>query len=206
MKPFSLAIAATILVSAACGDGTGTTNAAQCRPTPGQPAQLAEGSAAQGSWSIRLGPGMEVPVNADTIAIASRGQALTVSGVVYGQDCMTRLAGATIHVWQVDSEGDYGPIKSDGGTVCCYLQGTLQTGSKGQYEVRTIVPPHYRVRYGAAHIHFEVVHPQAAGVMTELQFAGDPDLGTRSNEAVVVPLVEAGASARATFDIVLRDR
>lgn len=149
---------------------------------------------------------MEVPANAETIAIASRGQELTVSGIVYGQDCVTRLAGATIHVWQVDSEGDYGPIQSDGGVVCCYLQGTLQTGAKGQYEIRTIVPPRYRDRYGPAHIHFEVLHPRATGIMTELQFAGDPDLGADSSAAVVVPLVPTGATARATFDIVLSDR
>jgi protocatechuate 3,4-dioxygenase beta subunit len=206
MKTIGFALAAAILVGTACSGGSGTTSSAQCRPTPGQPAQSSAATANQGSWSIKLGPGMEVPVNADTIAIASRGQELTVSGIVYGQDCVTRLAGATIHVWQVDSEGDYGPIKSDGGMVCCYLQGTLQTGVKGQYEVRTIVPPHYRDTYGAAHIHFEVLHPRATGIMTELQFAGDPDLDTRSNPAVVVPLVQDGSAARATFDIVLRDR
>jgi len=149
---------------------------------------------------------MGVPVNAETLAIAGRGQKLTVTGVVYRQDCVTPLAGATIHLWQVDSEGDYGPGDNSGGLVCCYLQGTLQTGAKGQYELRTIVPAHYRGQHAPAHIHFEVIHPQAAGIMTQLQFAGDPYLGAGDEPAVVVPLVEVGGDARATFDIFLHDR
>jgi protocatechuate 3,4-dioxygenase beta subunit len=205
MNGRGLALGVLILFGSACGGGNVSTSSAECLPTKGQPAQSSAPAVSQGQWSIRLGPGMEVPANAESVAIASRGQELTISGRVYGQDCMTPLEGATIHVWQVDSEGDYGPTQSSGGVVCCYLQGTLQTDKNGQYEVQTIVPAHYRGREGPAHIHFEIVHPRAAGIMTELQFAGDPYLGTDDSSAVVVPLLLSGTAARATFDIVLRN-
>jgi protocatechuate 3,4-dioxygenase beta subunit len=205
MHRLGLALGVMILVGTACAGGGGSTSSAECRPTPGQPAQSSAPVVTQGQSSIQLGPGMEVSANAETIAIALRGQELTVSGVVYGQDCVTPLGGATIHVWQVDSEGDYGPGQNDGGVVCCYLQGTLQTDKNGRYEVQTIVPAHYRGRSAPAHIHFEVVHPSAAGIMTELQFAGDPYLGADDSPAVVVPLLRSGSAARATFDIVLRN-
>lgn len=157
-------------------------------------------------WSVRLGPGGDVAANAETIAIASRGQDLTVSGVVFKEDCVTPLPGATIHAWQVDSEGDYGPARDDGAIMCCYLQGAVRTGPDGQYKLLTIVPPHYRDRYGPAHIHLEIVHPLADAILTELQFANDPYVGAGSDAAVVVALIQTAAGARATFDIVLRER
>lgn len=197
-----LALVPTILSGVACSSGGARSAATTCQPTPGQ--SLSFGPSGTGnSWSIRLGPGGDVPATPANVAIAQRGQPLTVSGVVYRQDCKTPLRGATVHVWQTDAQGNYGPTRNVGGDVCCYLQGTLLTGTSGKYELRTIVPGHHQ--NGPAHLHFEVTHPQVQGILTELQFAGDPNASGRDELTVVVPLIQAEGGASARFDIVLRD-
>jgi protocatechuate 3,4-dioxygenase beta subunit len=102
-----------------------------------------------------------------------------VRGVVSGTDCAP-LDGATIHAWQANGRGEYGPDDR-----CCYLQGTVRTGRNGRYTLDTVAPRGYGG--GVAHIHVEVSHPSAEGVVTEIVFAHRPGSGTR-------------------FDIVLRRR
>jgi len=58
-----------------------------------------------------------------------------------------------------------------------------------------------------AHIHFEVRHPDAAGLLTELLFAGDPWLGGDAPGEIVRPTELAGSdppALHARFDIVLQ--
>ena len=204
MKALTAIGVATILTMSGCS-AEKSAAPSTCKPTPGRPVQGSSALGAGTPWSVRLGPGGEVPATVETIAIASRGQPLTVSGVVFREDCVTPVPGATIHAWQVNSEGDYGPARNDGGTTCCYLQGAVRTGPSGQYELLTIVPPHYRDRYGPGHIHFEIVHPLADAILTELQFASDP-YASSGPEAVVVELTKTADGAQARFDIVLRER
>jgi protocatechuate 3,4-dioxygenase beta subunit len=157
--------------------------AAGCTPTQGQPEQ-GEPVAAGAPSKIRLGPGMELERNAKTLAAGRVGKPLLVRGSVRSEDCAP-LEGASVHVWQTNGDGRYGP--GDGERLrCCWLQGTARTDAQGRVELRAVRPGSYGGQ--PAHIHMVVGHPEADGVGMELTFEdGDSD-----------PVEE--------FDVVLRRR
>ena len=189
---------------AAAGSGAG------CAPTPGEAAQgTTKEVAADAPSTARLGPGGDVERTAETVAAGRRGGTrLTVSGTVYRPDCETPLAGASIQVWQTNAAGEYGPGQGTGDERCCYLGAGLRTDAQGRYRFETVRPGHYRgeAQPPPAHIHFEVRHPDADGLLTELLFEGDPHLGPDPPGAVVKlePAPGPGQGAQqARFDIVL---
>jgi protocatechuate 3,4-dioxygenase beta subunit len=188
---------------------TTTANAAEaCVPTRGEAAQGTRTVAADAPSTGRLGPGGEVARTAETVAKGRDGQRLVVSGTVYAEDCTTPLAGASIEVWQTNAAGEYGPGQGTGDERCCYLAAALRTDQRGRYRFETVKPGHYKgeERPPPAHIHFEVRHPEAAGVLTELLFEGDPWLGPDPPGAVVRPERVPGSdppALAARFDIVL---
>ena len=182
---------------------------AGCAPTRGEAAQGTGAVAAAAPWRARLGPGGEVRRTAATVAAGRGGQRLIVSGTVYAADCTTPLAGASIQVWQTTAAGKYGPGDGTGGERCCYLAAALRTDGRGRYQLETVRPGHYQgeARPPPAHIHFEVTHPDADGLVTELLFEGDPWLGPDPPGAVVRLTPVPGSdppAVRARFDIVLR--
>jgi protocatechuate 3,4-dioxygenase beta subunit len=189
---------------ASAGSGAG------CEPTPGEAAQgTTREVAADAPSTARLGPGGDVDWTAETVAAGRRGGTrLTVSGTVYGADCETPLAGASIQVWQTNAAGEYGPGQGTGDERCCYLGAGLRTDARGRYRFETVRPGHYKgeAQPPPAHIHFEVRHPDADGLLTELLFEGDPHLGPDPPGAVVKlePAPGSGQGAlQARFDIVL---
>jgi hypothetical protein len=120
----------------------------------------------------------------------------------------TPLAGATIAVWQTNANGEYGPGQGTAGERCCYLGAALRTDERGRYRIETVKPGHYKgeAQPPPAHIHFEVKHPDATGVLTELLFEGDPHLGPDPPGVVVRPARARGSdppALHARFDIVL---
>ena len=190
--------------SASAGSGAG------CEPTPGEAAQgTTREVAADAPSTARLGPGGDVERTAATVAAGWRGGTrLTVSGTVYGADCETPLAGASIQVWQTNAAGEYGPGQGTGDERCCYLGAGLRTDARGRYRFETVRPGHYKgeAQPPPAHIHFEVRHPDADGLLTELLFEGDPHLGPDPPGAVVrlTPAPGAGQGAlQARFDILM---
>jgi protocatechuate 3,4-dioxygenase beta subunit len=194
----------TTSTSAAAGSGAG------CEPTLGEAAQGTTTEVAADALSTaRLGPVGDVERTAETVAAGWRGGTrLTVSGTVYGADCETPLAGASIQVWQTNAAGEYGPGQGTGGERCCYLGAGLRTDARGRYRFETVKPGHYKgeAQPPPAHIHFEVRHPDADGLLTELLFEGDPHLGPDPPGAVVrlAPAPGSGQGAlQARFDIVL---
>src|SRR6184192_299158 len=56
----------------------------------------------------KLGPGMELTPNAMTLAAASKGTPMRVTGVVYSRSCRP-LAGVSIRALQTNGDGEYGP-------------------------------------------------------------------------------------------------
>jgi protocatechuate 3,4-dioxygenase beta subunit len=182
-----------------------------CAPTRGEPAQGTGEVAAGATSSARLGPGGELRRTPETLAAGRGGRRLIVSGTVYAADCVTPLAGATLEVWQTTAAGEYGPRQAGGEERCCYLAAALRTDAAGRYRFETVRPGHYKgeSQPPPAHIHFEVRHPDAAGLLTELLFEGDPHLGPDPPGEVVAPTSVAGADPpelQARFDIVLRPR
>jgi catechol 1,2-dioxygenase len=189
-----------------------TTARPGCTETPGEPAQGPAPAARDAPSRLRLGPSAELRGSARAAAAARRGQRLVVSGTVYAADCTTPLAGATLQVWQTDADGVYGPGHGTSSLVCCYLQGTLRTDARGRYQFTTVKPGHYRGQADAppAHIHFDVRHPDAGALMTELLFEGDPNVLPGTQQGQVARLATVAGSRppllRARFDIVLPRR
>ena len=199
--------ATTATTTAPVAGGAGTPEGS-CVPTRGEAAQGTGEVAADAPSRARLGPGGEVERTAGTVAAGRGGTRLTVSGTVYGADCRTPLAGASIEVWQTNAAGEYGPGQGTGGERCCYLAAALRTDGQGRYQLETVRPGHYKgeARPPPAHIHFEVRHPDADGLLTELLFEGDPHLGPDPPGTVVKlePAPGSGQGAlQARFDIVL---
>jgi protocatechuate 3,4-dioxygenase beta subunit len=136
-----------------------------CAPTSGEGETIMQAGEATAS-RVRLGPGMELKATKRTLAAARIGKPLVVTGLVRGDDCAP-LAGATIHAWQTNGKGRYGPLVG-GQDRCCYLTGTVRTGDDGRYTLDTVMPRGYAG--GPPHIHMEVGHPDAEGIVTELVF------------------------------------
>jgi protocatechuate 3,4-dioxygenase beta subunit len=188
---------------AAGGAGAG------CVPTRGEASQGTGAVAAGTPSTARLGPGGELERTPETVAAGRGGQRLVVSGTVYRDDCRTPLVGASIEVWQTNAEGKYGPAQGTADERCCYLAAALRTDGRGRYRFETVKPGHYKgeARPPPAHIHFEVRHPDATGLLTELLFEGDPALGPNPPGEVVRPTPVPGSdppTLSARFDIVLR--
>jgi protocatechuate 3,4-dioxygenase beta subunit len=115
---------------------------------------------------------MELERTPRTLAAGRRGRPMVVRGSVLAQDCAP-LEGASVHVWQTNGDGLYGP--GDGENLrCCWLQGTARTDADGRFEFRAVRPGSYAGQ--PAHVHMVVGHPEADGIGTELQFEdGDKD-------------------------------
>jgi Dioxygenase len=182
-----------------------------CAPTRGE--AVSQGgdrvAAADAPSTGRLGPGGDVERTAETVAAGRDGQRLVVEGTVYRADCRTPLAGASVALWQTNAAGEYGPGQGTGGERCCYLAAALRTDQRGRYRFETVKPGHYKgeAEPPPAHIHFEVRHPDATGLLTELLFEGDPRLQPGVLGEVVAPTPVPGSdppALRARFDIVLR--
>jgi protocatechuate 3,4-dioxygenase beta subunit len=171
-----------------------------CEPTTGTPEPVTEAAAGTPS-RVRLGPGMELEATPRTIAAGRRGgERLIVGGVVRDEDCAP-LAGATVIAWQTNAAGEYGPTRR-GQMRCCYLQATARTDARGRYALHSVVPGGYAD--GAAHIHMQIGHADAEGIVTELLFAGDSRPRPTGADATTVALERDGKGRRATFDVVLR--
>jgi protocatechuate 3,4-dioxygenase beta subunit len=171
------------LLLAGCGGSTQPVERAArtCEPTHGHPESVV--SSPEGSSSrARMGPGMELEATKRNLAAARIGKPMVVTGVVRGTDCKP-LAGATVHAWQTNGAGRYGPTRN-GQDLCCYLQASVRTDEQGRYTLDTVMPKGYAG--GRAHIHFQAGHPDTQGVTSELV------------------LLEPAASV--DYDIVLRDR
>jgi protocatechuate 3,4-dioxygenase beta subunit len=153
-----------------------------CVPTEGGSADVTP--AADGTPSrITLGPGQSLEPSREATARARRGKPMVVAGVVHTADCEP-LAGATVHAWQADASGRYGPGEGDA-MRCCYLDGVALTDAHGRFELRSVVPGGYAG--GDAHVHIEVGHPRARGLLTELLLDDVRLRGDRVRFDVVLP-------------------
>jgi protocatechuate 3,4-dioxygenase beta subunit len=199
---FSGADSNTALTTPRPADTTTAATSAACTASRGQPSSDLEAVPAKTPWRVGLGPGESLAPTPANLEASRRGRPLVISGRVLAADCATPVAGATVHVWQTNGDGDYGP--SQGGDLrCCYLQGTMTTDAGGRYQFQTVKPGRYG---GPAHIHFQVRDRHGREVTTELLFAGDPEPG--GQEGIdAIRLTMAGARQhphlRGTFDIVL---
>jgi protocatechuate 3,4-dioxygenase beta subunit len=183
------------------GQGTQTAEPAACG-SRGQPSGEMGTVASKAPWHVRLGPGESLKATPANVKASRRGRPLVISGHVLAASCATPLVGATVHVWQTNGDGEYGPSR---GTEirCCYLQGTMTTDARGRYRFETVKPGLYG---GPAHIHFQVRDQHGHELTTELLFADDPSPGAQGRGGAI-RLTKATSGDRSylrgTFDIVL---
>lgn len=128
----------------------------------------------------------------DTINLEDKGEPLIVSGTVVDENGRP-IEGATLDVWQANSEGYYDVQQKDI-QPDMNLRGRFVTGADGRYWFRSSKPLFYpiphdgpvgallrnlgRHPYRPAHIHFIVSAPGHQAVATHLFVKGDPYLET----------------------------
>jgi len=108
------------------------------------------------------------PERTTLIEPGMKGVPLAVSGRVLNTRCEP-LAHAVLDVWQCDADGVY-DLKG------FTLRGKLQADKNGRYELRTILPPPYKVsetRSRPSHIHLKISAPGIPALTTQLYFEGD---------------------------------
>lgn len=102
------------------------------------------------------------------------GEAMVVSGRVYGADGRTPRAGVRVFAYHTDNRGFYAP---DGNVMPPRLHGTMWTNAAGRYQFRSIRPAPYPGRAIPAHVHIFLFLLNGRRVNPdELQFEGDPFL------------------------------
>lgn len=141
------------------------------------------------------------PLRATMLAEADEpGERLRIDGVVLSA-CGVAAAGATLDVWQANSEGIY----DDEGYR---LRGKFVCDDSGRFRFDTVLPGAYQDR--PRHIHLIIENGQQQ-LTTQLYFAGDPALAPNdpctschSDEpSLIIDLVDTTDGKRGSFDIVL---
>ena len=135
------------------------------------------------------------------------GARMIIRGQVYGHDTQKTLEGATIDVWQADTNGRYHGMDEKDNFL---YRARMRTSRRGLYQFETVHPGHYGFGFGArpSHIHFYIRHPDYQPLVTQLYFQGDPRLGDheRSRPSLIIPLQKTfvGKTYKlGFFDIVL---
>ncbi|MEU3662059.1 carbohydrate-binding protein [Streptomyces sp. NPDC032940] len=135
------------------------------------------------------------PLRTDLAVPGTAGTPLTVSGYVFGRNCVP-LPGVLLDFWQADVAGAY--------DMAGYtFRGHQFTDSTGAFTLRTIVPGLYPGR--TRHIHVKAQAPGEPVLTTQLYFPGEPRNNTDAlfDPALLMNVRDAGGRKEATFDFVL---
>jgi protocatechuate 3,4-dioxygenase, beta subunit len=188
------------------------------RSSEAQPLVLTPGQTEGPFYPVRL----PTDIDADLVRVQGRsaaalGQVTHIGGRVLDRTGAP-VPGATLEIWQCDSNGVYRhPNAPDQARFDEGFQGygRAATGADGAYAFRTIRPVPYPGR--APHIHFKVHVPGRGRLTTQMYVAGEPlnardgllsaVRDRRARESLIVPLapapsLEPGALA-GRFDIVV---
>ncbi|WP_225634753.1 dioxygenase family protein [Streptomyces solaniscabiei] len=135
------------------------------------------------------------PLRTDLATPGTAGTRLTVSGYVFGRNCVP-LRGVLLDFWQADTAGAY--------DMAGYtFRGHQFTDSTGAFTLRTIVPGLYPGR--TRHIHVKAQAPGEPVLTTQLYFPGEPRNSTDTifDPALLMNVRDAGGGKQGTFDFVL---
>lgn len=151
------------------------------------------------------------PMRSNLIPINSKGNPLTLNGIVFGDDGKTPLSNALVEIWQCDEKEYYDNTSDD-----YIFRGAQQTGTNGKYEFKTILPVPYKAdpndesSWRPAHIHMRVSVPNQQDLITQLYFKGgkyvDKDPWASSPQAVnrILSITKGKDGANeVAFDVVM---
>jgi protocatechuate 3,4-dioxygenase beta subunit len=135
------------------------------------------------------------PLRSNLVTPGTPGTPLTVSGYVFGRDCVP-LSGVLLDFWQADNAGAY----DNAGYT---FRGHQFTDASGAFSLRTIVPGLYPGR--TRHIHVKAQAPGEPVLTTQLYFPGEPRNNTDTiyDPALLMNVRNVGGGKEATFDFVL---
>ena len=105
------------------------------------------------------------------------GEKLEISGVIYGPDAETPVAGVIIYIYQTATSGRYEPDPKQTGDVRRHgrIRGWVKSNEKGEYKFITIRPGRYPNSSIAAHIHPIIKEPgKNAYHIDDFVFSDDP--------------------------------
>ncbi|TMQ90881.1 dioxygenase [Actinomadura soli] len=130
------------------------------------------------------------------IRAGKQGTLLTVTGIVYSQDCKP-VNRALLDFWQCDAAGVY----DNRGYV---LRGHLFSGADGRYTLTTIVPGLYPGR--TKHIHVKVQAPNARILTTQMYFPNEPrnNSDTIFDPRLLMTMSQGPTGLTGTLDFVIR--
>jgi protocatechuate 3,4-dioxygenase beta subunit len=151
----------------------------------------------------------------DSIIIDDNGEPLVLRGTVTNLEGEP-IAGATLDVWEVGSNGLY-DVQNEGHGMD--LRGIFTTNDEGRYEIRTVRPVDYTIpedgpvgrmlrttgrhAWRPAHIHLVASAPGYKTVTTHAFDAGSKYLDSDAVFGVRSSLIVDMEDGEATFDVVL---
>lgn len=135
------------------------------------------------------------PLRTSLVTGGTAGTPLTVSGYVFGRDCVP-LSGVLMDFWQADDAGAYD-------MTGFAFRGHQFTDSTGAFRLTTIVPGLYPGR--TRHLHVKAQAPGEPVLTTQLHFPGEPRNATDMiyDPALLMNVRSAGNGRQGTFDFVL---
>jgi catechol 1,2-dioxygenase len=100
---------------------------------------------------------------------------LEVSGIVFKEDCTTRLKDVQIEIWQANPKGEY-----DNSSAEFLYRTTLKTAADGKYGIQTVIPGRYLSggKLRPSHIHFRVRAIGYREIISQIYFKDDPYIKT----------------------------
>jgi protocatechuate 3,4-dioxygenase beta subunit len=142
------------------------------------------------------------PERSSLVEPGAPGTPLVLTGRVLNTRCQP-IPYALLDVWQCDANGVY---DNKGYT----MRGKLQTDKNGRYELKTIVPPPYKVsetNYRPAHLHLKLSGRNVPLRTTQLYFEGDKynKVDRAFRESLALRLKDGKKGSKlATFDFHLK--
>lgn len=146
------------------------------------------------------------PFRSALAAPSEPGEPLVITGRVLASDGCTPLRDAVVDAWHANAQGEYYNVVDDrnDGPKQYKLRGRVRTNANGEYRFETIMPGGYSL--GTAmrprHVHFIASHPRSLELVTQMYFAGDPNL--EADWLVKESLIVDKINDSVRFDIVLR--
>jgi protocatechuate 3,4-dioxygenase beta subunit len=156
----------------------------------------------QGPYYVPGAPQRTVIASAD-----EPGTRLFISGRVFSSRCDFGAGGVIVDVWQASDAGCYSISQVCPDEDPWNLRGQMLTDVNGNYAVETILPGYYPGR--CRHIHWRFVPIGGPLLITQLYFAGDPQIpqdpfASRPEAAArIIPLTQEADGLHGTWDLVL---
>ena len=160
----------------------------------------------QGPFYTANAPAIQNDILADSNETGTR---LILSGQVYNLACSEVIPNTEIDIWHANDAGAYDNTGYN-------LRGKATSNPQGFYVFETIKPGLYLngATYRPSHFHFKITPPNFPTLITQLYFAGDPNIASDAAASItsgtfdatnrIIPLTtNANGDLEGTWDIII---